>query len=81
MYALKTIGKNTEGKIVESVKAMGEWYNLELEEPSVVEENPHNVVARVSSERGDVIIVSSQDAYITTLDGTTVRVIRNRGKY
>ncbi|MGV2810863.1 hypothetical protein [Enterobacter cancerogenus] len=86
MYALKTIGKNPEGNIVESVTVLGKWYTLQLEEPEPLADEPiASPVARISYADSDetmtAVIYENQDAYITTLDGATVRVVRNRGMY
>ncbi|MFJ2973458.1 hypothetical protein ACIPDS_02100 [Kluyvera sp. NPDC087067] len=87
MYALKTIGKNPEGKLVENVRVLGKWYNLEFEESQPLGDNTpiESPVARISYADGGetmtAVVNDNQDAYITTLQGDTVRVVRNRGIY
>lgn len=89
MYALKTIGKNPEGNLVETSTVLGDWYTLEFtnqdKTANDAEEAVAVSVAKINyAKNNDLVfldVLLNQDAYVTTLEGTTVRVIRNRGIY
>jgi len=73
MYALKTITVTPKGRQVELVRALGDWYSLEFK-PSEIESD---VVARIEYSCGTstpcIEIHKSDEAYITTMKGETVR--------
>ncbi|MHA6305688.1 hypothetical protein ACX3SV_01045 [Hafnia paralvei] len=75
MYALKNITTTPDGRRVEMVQALGDNYTLELKPNDAAPD----VVARVHYNSGEnrpcIEIVRSDEAYITTLTGDTVRGI------
>ncbi|MEQ5350176.1 MULTISPECIES: hypothetical protein [Proteus] len=74
MYALKLITER-EGRKVEEVHYLGEMYRLEF----YPEPGNKDIVARVEHTKKDSIpsfdIKRTDQAYITTVTGDTVRVI------
>jgi len=75
MYALKIITVKNDGNPVECVTALGDSYRLEFN-PAVADSK---VVARVHYAKDDnnpcIEINRGNEAFITTLDNKTVRVI------
>lgn len=75
MYALKVITEKNDGDLIESVTALGDCYRLEFNrQPS----NP-KVAARVHYAKDDnnpcIEINQGDEAFITTVENKTVRVI------
>lgn len=76
MYALKKITVTSNGRQVEEVHVLGNWYRLEMKPEGVAPE----IIAHVerSDENGNIPNISihrTDEAYITTLTGETVRHI------
>ena len=75
MYALKLITVTPDGRQVEEMHALGNMYRLEL-----MRDHTSTLAARIEdvNEKGDTPsfdIDKSDEAYITTLTGETVRHI------
>ncbi|NTZ40003.1 hypothetical protein EXW94_20330 [Enterobacter sp. JMULE2] len=75
MYALKKITVSPDGRHIEEVTVIGDYYQLEFVPASPASD----VVARIHFSNGNRLgaesIIVSDEAYITTIAGKTVRQI------